>query len=140
WAADTANFGLVEAVIGATPFGGGTARLAARAGLGRAAEAVYTARIYDAQTMLDWGVVQRVVPADDLLAKSRALADQLAAGPTRAHQATSAVLNAWAEGGVALADATLRQVAPPVLVTEDLQAGVESLLADGPGQATFVGR
>ena len=140
WAGDTAQFGLVEALIGATPFGGGTARLAARAGIGRAAEAVYGARLYDAETMQDWGVVQRVVPAGDLLDKARGLAEQLAAGPTRAHEATSAVLNAYAEAGIAAADATLRQVAPRILVTEDLANGVESLLENGPGHAKFVGR
>ena len=42
WAAEGSNLGLVEAVIGATPFGGGTQRLVARAGAGRAAEAVLT--------------------------------------------------------------------------------------------------
>ena len=61
WAAEGAQLGLVEAVIGATPFGGGTQRLVARAGAGRAAEAVLTARAYPAETMLDWGVVNRVV-------------------------------------------------------------------------------
>src|SRR5215213_3096145 len=63
WAAEGTQLGLVEAVIGATPFGGGTQRLVARAGAGRAAEAVLTARAYPAQTMLEWGVVNRVVPA-----------------------------------------------------------------------------
>ena len=61
WAAEGSNLGLVEAVIGATPFGGGTQRLVARAGAGRAAEAVLTGRAYPAETMLDWGVVNRVV-------------------------------------------------------------------------------
>ena len=37
WAAEGAQLGLVDAVIGATPFGGGTQRLVARAGAGRAA-------------------------------------------------------------------------------------------------------
>ena len=44
WASDDCNLGLVEAVIGATPFGGGTQRLTARAGAGRALEAVLTGR------------------------------------------------------------------------------------------------
>jgi enoyl-CoA hydratase/carnithine racemase len=48
WAAEGAQLGLVEAVIGATPFGGGTQRLVARAGAGRAAEAVLTGRPYPA--------------------------------------------------------------------------------------------
>jgi enoyl-CoA hydratase/carnithine racemase len=63
WAAEDAQLGLVEAVIGATPFGGGTQRLVARAGAGRAAEAVLTGRTYPAQTMREWGVVNRVVAA-----------------------------------------------------------------------------
>ena len=66
WAAEGAQLGLVEAVIGATPFGGGTQRLVARAGAGRAAEAVLTGRPYPAQTMLEWGVVNRVVPDAEL--------------------------------------------------------------------------
>ena len=69
WAAEGAQLGLVEGVIGATPFGGGTQRLVARAGAGRAAEAVFTARPYPAEVMLDWGVVNRVVAADELLEK-----------------------------------------------------------------------
>ena len=55
WAAEGSQLGLVESVIGATPFGGGTQRLVARAGAGRAAEAVLTGRPYPAQTMLEWG-------------------------------------------------------------------------------------
>ena len=58
WAAEGTQLGLVEAVIGATPFGGGTQRLVARAGAGRAAEAVLTGRAYPAETMLEWGVVE----------------------------------------------------------------------------------
>src|SRR4029453_2586915 len=59
WAAEGTQLGLVEAVIGATPFGGGTQRLVARAGAGRAAEAVLTARTYPAQAMVAGGVVNR---------------------------------------------------------------------------------
>ena len=81
WAAEGTQLGLVEGVIGATPFGGGTQRLVARAGAGRAAEAVLTARPYPADTMLQWGVVNRVVAADDLHEKARAFAERLASGP-----------------------------------------------------------
>lgn len=140
WAGEGAQLGLVEALIGVTPFGGGTARLAARCGRGRAAEAVFGARVYPAATMLDWGVVQRVVAPDVLLEKTRELAAGLAAGPTRAHAATSAVLGAWAEGGLRAADDALLHVGPPVLVTEDVATGVASLLEKGPGHARFAGR
>jgi enoyl-CoA hydratase/carnithine racemase len=140
WAAEGTNLGLVEAVIGATPFGGGTQRLVARAGAGRAAEAVLTGRPYPAETMLDWGVVNRVVPAAELLEKVRAFAQRLAAGPTVAHQATKRMIQITVDEGVAAADAALPADGARVMASEDLQNGARTLLEKGPGQATFAGR
>jgi enoyl-CoA hydratase/carnithine racemase len=140
WAAEGTNLGLVEAAIGATPFGGGTQRLVARAGAGRAAEAVLTGRAYPAETMLDWGVVNRVVPAAELLEKVRAFARRLAAGPTVAHQATKRMIQITVDQGVAAADAALPAEGATVMASEDLQNGARTLLEKGPGQATFAGR
>ncbi len=140
WAGEGANLGLVEAVIGATPFGGGTQRLAARAGAGRAAEAVLTGRPYPAQTMLEWGVVNRVVPDAELHAKTRAFAERLAAGPTIAHGATKRMIALAVDEGVAAADAALPQVGAPVMASQDMQNGARSLREKGPGHATFEGR
>lgn len=140
WAADGCNLGLVEAVIGATPFGGGTQRLVARAGAGRAAEAVLTARAYPAETMLEWGVVNRVVPSADLLEKTRAFAQRLAAGPTVAHRATKRMIQITVDEGVEAADAALPAEGARVMASEDLQNGARTLLEKGPGQATFAGR
>ena len=140
WAAEGSQLGLVEAVIGATPFGGGTQRLVARAGAGRAAEAVLTARTYPAQTMLEWGVVNRVVAAEDLVAKARAFAEQLARGPTLAHAATKRMIRLTVDEGVAAADAALPEAGAKVMASEDLQRGARTLLEEGPGHATFEGR
>ena len=140
WAAEGTQLGLVEGVIGATPFGGGTQRLVARAGAGRAAEAVLTARIYPAETMHDWGVVNRVVGAGDLHEKTRAFAGQLAAGPTLAHAATKRMIRVTVEEGVDAADAALGEEGAKVMASEDLQNGARALLEKGPGQATFTGR
>jgi enoyl-CoA hydratase/carnithine racemase len=140
WAAEGSNLGLVEAVIGATPFGGGTQRLVARAGAGRAAEAVLTARAYPAETMLEWGVVNRVVPSAELLEKSRAFAHRLAAGPTVAHRATKRMIQIAVDEGVEAADAALPGEGATVMASEDLQNGARTLLEKGPGQATFSGR
>ena len=46
WAAESAKFGLVEAVVGLTPGAGGTQRMAERAGPARAAEFVMTGGLY----------------------------------------------------------------------------------------------
>ena len=47
WAAEGAQFGLVEAVVGITPLMGGTQRMAERAGTARAREFVMTGGLYD---------------------------------------------------------------------------------------------
>jgi enoyl-CoA hydratase/carnithine racemase len=140
WASDDCNLGLVEAVIGATPFGGGTQRLTARAGAGRALEAVLTGRPYPAATMLEWGVVNRVLPRAELEPKTRAFAERLAAGPTVAHAATKRIVHAALNDGVEAADAALPAEGARVMASEDLQAGARTLLAEGPGKAKFQGR
>jgi enoyl-CoA hydratase/carnithine racemase len=140
WAAEGTQLGLVEAVIGATPFGGGTQRLVARAGAGRAAEAVLSARAYPAETMLDWGVVNRVLPAAELVEKARVFAQRLAAGPTLAHAATKRMIRLAVDEGVEAADAALPEAGARVMASADLQNGARTLLEKGPGQATFEGR
>jgi enoyl-CoA hydratase/carnithine racemase len=140
WAAEGTQLGLVEAVIGATPFGGGTQRLVARAGAGRAAEAVLTARPYPAQTMLEWGVVNRVLPAADLHEKALAFAGRLAAGPTLAHAATKHMIRVTVDEGVEAADAALPEAGAKVMASQDLQNGARTLLEKGPGHASFEGR
>src|SRR3954449_6884291 len=87
WAGEGVQFGLVEKVVGITPLMGGTQRMAERAGTARAREFVMTGRLYDAQTLHAWGVINPVLAADELLEKARAFAADLAAGPTIAHAA-----------------------------------------------------
>jgi enoyl-CoA hydratase/carnithine racemase len=140
WAAEGTQLGLIEAVIGATPFGGGTQRLVARTGAGRAAEAVLGARAYPAKTMLDWGVVNRVLPAAELVDKARAFVQRLAAGPTLAHAATKRMIRLAVDEGVEAADAALPEAGARVMASADLQNGARSLLEKGPGQASFEGR
>jgi enoyl-CoA hydratase/carnithine racemase len=139
WAAEDAQLGLVEGVIGATPFGGGTQRLVARAGAGRAAEAVLTARPYPAQTMFEWGVVNRVLPAAELEEKTRAFARRLSEGPTLAHGATKEMIRLAVDDGVAAADEALPDAGSKVMASQDLQRGARTLMEKGPGHATFEG-
>jgi enoyl-CoA hydratase/carnithine racemase len=140
WAGESAHFGLVERVVGVTPFMGGTQRVAERAGPARARELVMTGRVYPAATMAEWGVVNRVLPDGDLAEKSMAFARDLAAGPTRAHAGTKRIVRAFLDGGVAAADAAVPEVAAEVVETEDFKGGVRSFLEQGPGHAEFSGR
>jgi enoyl-CoA hydratase len=140
WAAESARFGLVEAVIGLTPLMGGTQRLAERAGAARAREFVMSGDLYDAATLERWGVVNRVLPDAELREQTLALARRLADGPTRAHVVTKSIVRAYLEDGVRGADARTGALAAPLFETADLQGGVDSFLAEGPGKARFQGR
>lgn len=83
-AAESARFTPAYARIGAAPDGGFTHFVPRLAGLRRAQELYYTDRSLTAREGLEWGLVTRVVPDLDLATEVAALADRLAAGPTRA--------------------------------------------------------
>lgn len=140
WAGESAQFGLVEAVVGLTPGAGGTQRVAERAGPARAREFVMSGGLYDAEVLERWNVVNRVVPDAELLEKAMRFAHRLAAGPTKAHAATKRIVRAYLQGGVDQADRETPKVAASLFDTEDLQNAVRSFLEEGPGKATFEGR
>jgi enoyl-CoA hydratase len=140
WAAESARFGLVEAVVGLSPGAGGTQRMAERAGPGRAREFVMSGALYDAATLERWNVVNRVLPDDDLHAEGMRFAKRLASGPTRAHAATKRIVRAQLEGGIDAADRLTPRLFADLFATEDLRNGIHSFLTEGPGKATFSGR
>lgn len=140
-ASPKAKFGLVEKVVGLTPSMGGTQRLAERAGSGRARQFVMTGEFFGAEEMERWGVVNMIFPADEFEARSRALAEELAAGPTKAHAMTKHVLRRFREGGIPAADEAIRTESAELFATEDLQNAVRTFLEKGgPGHAEFHGR
>jgi naphthoate synthase len=67
-AADTARFGQVGPRVGSFDAGFGSAYLARVLGEKRAREMWYLCRLYDAATAERWGLVNAVVPADQLAA------------------------------------------------------------------------
>jgi enoyl-CoA hydratase len=139
WAGAGVQFGLVEQVVGITPLAGGTQRVAERAGSARARELVMTGDLYTAETLLDWGVVNRVVDGGELLASARAFAARLAAGPTRAHAATKAIVRIQIDHGTRGADARTAAATSHLFETRDSREAVTSFLEHGPGNASFTG-
>jgi enoyl-CoA hydratase len=140
WAAESAQFGLVEIVIGVTPFMGGTQRVAERAGPARARELVMSGALYPAGALERWNVVNRVVADAELADEAIGFARRLAAGPTLANAATKRVVRAFLEHGVRGADERVGEIASGLFDTEDLSHAVRSFLEQGPGKATFRGR
>jgi enoyl-CoA hydratase len=140
WASESAQFGLVEAVVGLTPLMGGTQRMAERAGPARAREFVMSGGLYPAAELERWNVVNRVLPDEELAEKSLRFAQRLASGPTVAHAATKRIVRAFLDHGVEGADERTADIGAPLFATADLQGAVERFLEDGPGKATFEGR
>lgn len=97
-AAETTRFMVAYTRAGLTPDGSATYFLPRIVGLKRALELTLTNRMFSAQEALQWGLVTRVVPDNELLAQARAIAVQLAAGPTRAYGVSKRLLHSgWAE-------------------------------------------
>lgn len=78
-AADTARLGQPEINLGIIPGYGGTQRLSRLVGAGRALELLLAGDPITAAEAFRIGLVNRVVPAADLMAEARRLADTLAA-------------------------------------------------------------
>lgn len=72
-ASDNAKFGQPEVNLGLIPGYGGTQRLVQLIGKGRALELLMTGNMLDASTALQLGLVNYVVPQEELLNKARAI-------------------------------------------------------------------
>jgi enoyl-CoA hydratase len=77
--ADDAKLGQPEIKLGLIPGGGGTQRLPRLVGAGRAMLLNLTGEFIDAETAYAWGLVEKVVPADDLESAAMEIAGQIAA-------------------------------------------------------------
>jgi enoyl-CoA hydratase/carnithine racemase len=77
-AADDARFGLPELGLGLVPGAGGTVSLRRRIGSARLLELLLSGGTIDAATAGQWGVVDEVVPARDLLERVYAIAEERA--------------------------------------------------------------
>jgi enoyl-CoA hydratase len=77
-ASDNAKFGQPEVNLGLIPGYGGTQRLVQLIGKGRALELLMTGGMIDAQTALNYGLVNHVVPQDELIAKTTSILQTIA--------------------------------------------------------------
>jgi enoyl-CoA hydratase/carnithine racemase len=131
WAGQSAQFAQVEALIGTTTLLGGVHRLSERAGSARAKEITFTGDFYPAATFERWNIVNRVVPDDELTARSLEYGQRLANGPTFAHNATKRMVRAWLDSGIVTADRLILDVGTPVFESKDMIRNVDTLLEHG---------
>jgi enoyl-CoA hydratase len=91
-ASENASFGQPEINLGIIPGGGGTQRLTRLVGEGKSMEMILTGDIIDAKTAYAIGLVNHVVPLDQLEAKTMEIANRIAdKGPIALSMAKEAV-------------------------------------------------
>ncbi|MGE5146215.1 MAG: enoyl-CoA hydratase/isomerase family protein [Candidatus Eiseniibacteriota bacterium] len=93
FAADTARMGLPENNVGLIPGSGGISRLVKLVGPAKAKRLVMTGEIIPATRALDIGLVDEVVPADQLMARAMAFAETLASKAPLALGTAKLVIN-----------------------------------------------
>lgn len=137
-AAESSYFLLAFVNIGLAPDGGSSLLIPSRIGFARAAEMAMLGERVPAPQALSWGLVNRVFPDTELREQARALAQRLAAGPTRSYAASKRELNSWLYSRMAEQlelEATLQQ---ELVATDDFAEGVAAFLEKR--QARFGGR
>jgi 2-(1,2-epoxy-1,2-dihydrophenyl)acetyl-CoA isomerase len=125
-AADEATFGQNFAKVGLFPDYGGTYFLPQLVGPAKAAELFYTGDMIDAKTALDLGLVNRLVPAAQLEAEARSLAQKIAQGPPLPIRAVKKAL--FASEQPALSDALENEVREQMrcFLSEDCSEGIRA--------------
>jgi enoyl-CoA hydratase/carnithine racemase len=138
--AESAKLGSVEVALGIHPLLGGIQRHVQRMGAARAKEMVMLGHRYDAATLERWGLINRVVPDEQLECVSMTIAQELAHGPTVAHAATKKLVTIAVNEGVDAADRAMFEVQKPIWASKDLRDGLDSFRQNGPGLATLEGK
>ncbi len=128
FAADGARLGLPEITLGILPGYAGTQRLARLVGKGRAMELILTGAPIAADAAERIGLVNRVVPAAELMSTVRAFAADLATRPPHAVRYILSAINKGVEMPFAEAcvyEATLFGL---VAATDDMREGTRAFL------------
>jgi len=127
-ASEKAKLGLPEVTLGIIPGYGGTQRLPRLVGLGRACEMIATGRMVDAEEAHRIGLVDRVLPADDLLTEAKKLAAKIGKnGPIAVRYAIEAATRG-SGAGIAEGMELERTMFGLISSTEDMREGLKAFL------------
>ncbi len=137
-AAESAYFLLAFVNIGFVPDGGSSLFVPNRVGMARAAEMAMLGERVPARQALEWGLINRVVPDDELDEAVGALAARLGAGPTRAYAGIKRQLNHWQFARMAEQLELEARVQQEMADTDDFIEGVSAFVQKR--ETRFAGR
>ncbi|MFF5372935.1 enoyl-CoA hydratase/isomerase family protein [Streptomyces sp. NPDC013187] len=137
-AGENAKLGQPEILLGLIPGAGGTQRLARLVGPSKAKDLIFTGRMVKAEEAREIGLVDRVVPADEVYAQAHAWAAKLAQGPALALRAAKESIDTGLETDIDTGLAIERNWFAGLFATEDRERGMRSFVEEGPGKAKFL--
>jgi len=137
---DNAKLGQPEILLGIIPGAGGTQRLPRLIGPARAKDLVYSGRFVGADEALAIGLVDKVVPPDDVYSAAVEMVGRYVDGAALALRAAKAAIDGGLDGDLASGLRLETQLFTGLFATEDRTIGMTSFIENGPGKAKFVGR
>lgn len=138
-AADNAKLGSPEITLGLLPGWGGSQRLPRLIGMSKAKEFMFTGDKYKAQQALEMGLVDKVVPAADLLEEACALAEKIASRPPMAVQYIKTLVNDGMQCDLQRALKMEGAMAAHLFETQDNKEACAAFLEKRPHK-DFIGR
>ncbi len=139
-AADNATLGQPEVLLGIIPGAGGTQRLSRLVGPSRAKDIIFTGRFVKADEALAIGMVDKVVPAEEVYEEALRWAAQFNAAATYAVRAAKEAIDRGLEVDLETGLEIERQQFAALFGTQDRTTGMQSFVQNGPGKAQFEGR
>ena len=127
-ASEKAKFGQPEVGLGIIPGFAGTQRLARLVGMGRAKELIFTSDMIDANEAYRIGLVNKVVPQDELMNEAIALANKILSKGQIAVRFAKTSINRGMETDIETGMAIERDLFGLCFATEDQKEGMGAFL------------
>ncbi len=136
-AGSSAQFGQPEILLGIIPGAGGTQRLARLIGPARAKDLIFSGRFVTAAEALAIGLVDEVVPDDEVLAAAQRRVARYVGAAGYALRAAKEAVDRGLETDLVTGLEIERMLFTGLFATRDRQIGMDSFVEAGPGKALF---
>ena len=139
-AGEGATLGQPEILLGIIPGAGGTQRLTRLVGPAKAKDIIFTGRFVKADEALRIGLVDQVVPDEEVYDAALAWARRFSSAASFALRAAKEAVDRGLEVDLETALEIERLEFAALFATEDQGIGMRSFMDSGPGKAQFKGR